>query len=95
MLVQAIPGMVYWGDAGLYNVSGGCAAIPSLPPLTFTIDNVDYTLSPEQYILQVILRCTRQYPPIKNSFYAHQPVQCLCWESQQIPHALPLLITVI
>jgi hypothetical protein len=55
MLVQAIPGMVYWEDAGLYNVSGGCAAIPSLPPLTFTIDNVDYTLSPEQYILQVIL----------------------------------------
>ncbi len=46
--------MVFWEEAGLYNVTGGCAAVPSLPPLTFTIDSVDYTLSPQQYILQVI-----------------------------------------
>ncbi len=45
--------MVYWGDAGVYNVSGGCAAVPSLPPLTFTIEGSDYTLTPQQYILEV------------------------------------------
>ncbi len=45
--------MVYWDDAGVYNVSGGCAAVPTLSPLTFTIDNTDYTLTPQQYILQV------------------------------------------
>ena len=51
--VQVIPGMVYWSDAGVYNLSGGCAAVPTLPPLTFTIDGSDYTLTPQQYVLQV------------------------------------------
>ncbi|BDA43815.1 Cathepsin E [Coccomyxa sp. Obi] len=50
---QAIPGMVFWEDAGVYNVSGGCAAIPTLPPLTFTIDGADYTLTPQQYVLEL------------------------------------------
>ena len=45
--------MLYWDDAGVYNVSGGCAAVPSLPSLTFAIDGSDYTLTPQQYILQV------------------------------------------
>lgn len=51
--LQAIPGLVIWEEAGVYNVSGGCEAVHTLPPLTFTINGTDYTLTPEQYILQV------------------------------------------
>lgn len=53
--MQGIPGLVYWSDVGVYNVTGGCtsSAIQKLPLLTFTIDGVDYSLAPQDYIIRV------------------------------------------
>ena len=51
--LQAIGGVNYWDDAGLYNVSGGCSEISTLPRITFTLDGTDYSLDPQDYILQV------------------------------------------
>ena len=51
--MQAIGGVNYWSDASLYNVSGGCSKISTLPTITFTLDGTDYPLSPHDYILQV------------------------------------------
>ena len=53
LVVQAIGGVNYWNEAGLYNVTGGCSKIPSLPPITFTLDGTNYPLNPQEYILQV------------------------------------------
>ena len=51
--LQAIGGVNYWKEAGLYNVTGGCSKISSLPTITFTLDGTDYPLTPQEYILQV------------------------------------------
>ena len=53
LLTQAIGGTTYWEEDGLYNVSGGCSNIASLPTLTFTLDGTEYPLSPQDYVLQV------------------------------------------
>ena len=50
---QAIGGVKYWAETGLYNVTGGCSRISSLPTLIFTLDGTDYPLNPEDYVLQV------------------------------------------
>ena len=51
---QAIGGVKYWAETGLYNVTGGCSKISSLPTITFTLDKTDYPLDPEDYVLQVL-----------------------------------------
>ncbi|CAL5221878.1 g4141 [Coccomyxa viridis] len=53
ILNKAIGGVKYWEDAGLYNVTGGCSKVSSLPSITFTLDGADYPLSPQEYILQI------------------------------------------
>ena len=55
LLMQAIGGTTYWEEGGLYNVTGGCSNVASLPTLTFTLDGTEYPLSPEEYVLQVWL----------------------------------------
>lgn len=52
-IAQAVPGISYWPDADVYNVSGGCRAVAGLPDVTFTLDGIDYSLGPETYIIQV------------------------------------------
>lgn len=37
----------------MYNVTGGCGAVASLPDITFRLDGADYALSPQQYIAKV------------------------------------------
>ena len=37
----------------MYNVTGGCGAVASLPDLTFKLDGADYVLAPQQYIAKV------------------------------------------
>ena len=51
--LQAIGGVNYWEEAGLYNVTGGCSRITRLPTITFMLDGTDYPLTPQEYILQV------------------------------------------
>lgn len=51
---QAIGGVKYWAETGLYNVTGGCSKISSLPTIIFTLDGTDYPLDPEDYVLQVL-----------------------------------------
>ena len=58
--VQAIGGVNFWEAAGLYNVTGGCSKISSLPTIVFTLDGTDYPLTPQEYILQVRCRALKQ-----------------------------------
>lgn len=51
--MQAVPGLSYWADADVYNVTGGCGAVASLPDIVIKLDGADYTLSPQQYIAKV------------------------------------------
>lgn len=51
--MQAIGGVNFWEAAGLYNVTGGCSKISSLPSIVFTLDGTDYPLNPQEYVLQV------------------------------------------
>ena len=73
--VQAIGGVNYWDDAGLYNVTGGCSKIFSLPTITFTLDGTDYPLSPQEYILQVRSSHRQRKRPVINLLHAHGELQ--------------------
>jgi len=53
--LQAIPGLDYNADDNVWVVNGGCQNITSLPNITFLLDGVPFELSPQHYILQVIL----------------------------------------
>ncbi len=53
---QAIPGLEYAADDNIWVVQGGCQDVSSLPNITFVLGGKPYTLTPEQYVLQV-MRC--------------------------------------
>ncbi len=48
-----MPGISYWADADVYNVTGGCGAVAGLPDIKLTLDGMVYSLKPEHYIIQV------------------------------------------
>ena len=73
LLTQAIGGITYWEEGGLYNVTGGCGNIASLPTLTFTLDGTEYPLSPQEYVLQVWLMTSDRNI---SSFHGSRT---LCW----------------
>ena len=51
--MQAIPGMVYSAETKTWRLAGGCAAVDSLPSVSFIMSGTSFSLGPRQYIIQV------------------------------------------
>ena len=51
--LQAIPGMVFSAETKTWRLSEGCAAVDSLPPISFVMGGTPFTLGPRQYMIQV------------------------------------------
>ena len=51
--LQAIPGMVFSAETKTWRLSEGCAAVDSLPPISFVMGGTAFTLGPRQYMIQV------------------------------------------
>ena len=51
--MQAIPGMVFSAETKTWRLSEGCAAVDSLPPISFVMGGTPFTLGPHQYMIQV------------------------------------------
>ena len=51
--LQAIPGMVYSAETKTWRLAEGCAAVDSLPPVSFVMGGTPFTLGPRQYMIQV------------------------------------------
>ncbi len=47
--MQAIPGIKFDRTTGYWTVIGGCAAVSSLPAVTFTIGGASLDLQPQQW----------------------------------------------
>ncbi|BDA44437.1 Cathepsin D [Coccomyxa sp. Obi] len=52
----AITGLDYAPDDNIWVVAGGCQNVSNLPNVTFVLGGQPYTLTPEQYVLQVYRR---------------------------------------
>ena len=52
-LHRAIPGVAFNPAGGYYNITGGCAAVPSLPDIGFTLGGTTYTVPPRLWTQQV------------------------------------------
>jgi cathepsin E len=52
-LHRAIPGVAFNPAGGYYNITGGCAAVPSLPDIGFTLGGTTYTIPPRLWTQQV------------------------------------------
>ena len=51
--VQLLPGAVYWPDAGLYNITGNCQNLQSLPNITVTFGGQDFDIPPALWVIKV------------------------------------------
>ena len=51
---QALPGVSYSRQTGSFQVIGGCANITALPNLTVTLGSRNFTLTPQNYVIQVV-----------------------------------------
>ena len=51
--LQAIPGMVFSAETKTWRLAEGCAAVDSLPPISFVMGGTPFTLGPRQYMIQV------------------------------------------
>ena len=51
--VQAIPGMVYSAETKTWRLAGGCAAVDTMPSVSFVMSGTSFSLGPRQYIIQV------------------------------------------
>ena len=52
-LHRAIPGVAFNPAGGYYNITGGCASVPSLPDIGFTLGGTTYTIPPRLWTQQV------------------------------------------
>lgn len=52
---QAFPGVKYSSSTGAFQVLGGCTNITSLPNITISLGSYNFTLTPQQYVVQVNL----------------------------------------
>ncbi len=50
---QSLPGVSYSRQTGSFQVIGGCANITILPNLTVTLGSRNFTLTPQNYVIQV------------------------------------------
>lgn len=55
-LLQQIPGAVYWPAAGLYNITGGCAATANQPTVSFQLGTKFYAIPPNLWVIKVCVR---------------------------------------
>ena len=51
--VQSLPGVSYSRQTGAFQVIGGCGNITALPNLTLTLGGRNFTLTPQNYVVQV------------------------------------------
>ena len=51
--VQSVPGITLVRESGALEIVGGCSNISSLPNITFALGTGNFSLTPQQYIVQV------------------------------------------
>ena len=55
--MQSLPGVSYSRQTGTFQVTGGCANITALPNITVTLGARNFTLTPQNYVVQVDFLC--------------------------------------
>ena len=73
--MQAIPGVKFDRSTGYWTVVGGCAAVSSLPAVTFTIGGASLDLQPQQWTRPVCLSSLTQAPASLDMLSAAPPSQ--------------------
>ncbi len=51
--MQSVPGITLGRESGALEIIGGCSNISSLPNITFALGTGNFSLTPQQYIVQV------------------------------------------
>ncbi len=51
--MQSVPGVFLGKESGALEIAGGCSNISSLPNITFSLGTGNFSLTPQQYIVQV------------------------------------------
>lgn len=52
-MVQSVPGAKLSKETGVFEIPGGCSNISALPDITFNMMTGNFTLTPQQYVVQV------------------------------------------
>lgn len=61
--MQSLPGVSYSRASGSFQIVGGCANITALPNLTVSLGSRNFTLTPQNYVVQVAPLCLSEICP--------------------------------